>query len=51
MSEELLNEVVEAFSFEGVLKKKKPYGSGHINDTFLLTFDIERMGMISFCNE
>ena len=46
MSEELLNEVVEAFSFEGVLKKKKPYGSGHINDTFLLTFDIERMGMI-----
>ena len=46
MSEELLNEVFEAFSFEGVLKKKKPYGSGHINDTFLLTFDIERMGMI-----
>ena len=36
MSEELLNEVVEAFSFEGVLKKKKPYGSGHINDTYRL---------------
>ena len=46
MSEELLNEVVEAFSFEGVLKKKKPYGSGHINDTFLLTFDISGMGML-----
>ena len=46
VSEALLNEVIEAFSFEGALKQKGSYGSGHINDTFLLTFDIERMGMI-----
>lgn len=42
----LLEEVIHAFDFEGVLKKKRPYGSGHINDTFLLTFEIERMGRI-----
>lgn len=42
----LLEEVIRAFDFEGTLKKKRPYGSGHINDTFLLTFEIERMGRI-----
>lgn len=48
MNEEiLLEEVINAFTFEGVLIKKKPYGSGHINDTFKLTFEIERMGTIA----
>ena len=46
VDELLLDETINAFAFEGVLKRKVPYGSGHINDTFLLTFDIERMGQI-----
>ncbi|MCD8149432.1 MAG: aminoglycoside phosphotransferase family protein [Clostridiales bacterium] len=31
-------DVLRNFSFEGVLSDLRPYGSGHINDTYLLTF-------------
>jgi len=44
-----LNEAVTAasnFQFEGTLCKVEPYGSGHINDTFLLTYTIGKMGCI-----
>lgn len=31
-------EAISGFLFEGTLLDEKPYGSGHINDTFLLTY-------------
>ena len=34
------DEAIAAFKFDGVLTGECPYGSGHINDTFLLTFDV-----------
>ena len=37
-------EPVAHFQYEGVLASEGPYGSGHINDTFLLTFDVEGEG-------
>lgn len=40
------DEVISHFDFEGILVKEGPYGSGHINDTFLLVFDIAGMGQI-----
>lgn len=36
-----MNEVISHFQFSGTLKDEIPYGSGHINDTFRLTFDTE----------
>lgn len=33
-----VREVIEQFDFHGTLKDWAPYGSGHINDTYLLTF-------------
>lgn len=41
VNKELLYEVIEHFHFEGILKTIKPYGSGHINDTYLLEYTIE----------
>ena len=34
------NEAIAGFPFEGILVSENPYGSGHINDTFLLVFDL-----------
>lgn len=42
----LKDEAIANFRFEGTLIDERPYGSGHINDTFLLTFDISGMGII-----
>lgn len=39
-------EAINHFLFEGRLISEGPYGSGHINDTFLLTFAIAEMGQI-----
>lgn len=36
---EMIDATVNAFNLKGVLKEKKPYGNGHINDTFLLICD------------
>lgn len=41
-----INEAIGHFSFEGMLVEENPYGSGHINDTFLLRFQIADMGSI-----
>lgn len=41
-----LDEAIGQFQFEGILVDDKPYGSGHINDTFLLRFNIAEMGTI-----
>lgn len=39
-------EAINNFRFQGTLVEDKPYGSGHINDTFLLTYDIPNMGKV-----
>lgn len=38
---ELINEVIDHFSFPGELTERVPWGNGHINDTFLLTYQNE----------
>ena len=38
VSEEQLKEAINGFQFEGNLISIKPYGSGHINDTYLSDF-------------
>ena len=35
-----IGEILQGFGFEGKLVSHKPYGSGHINDTYLLEFDV-----------
>ena len=43
-NENLLKEVISQFDFVGEVIQIRPYGSGHINDTYLLTFEIGDMG-------
>lgn len=43
---ERVNEAIENFAFEGKLTECCPYGSGHINDTYLLSYEIGAMGRI-----
>ena len=45
VSEEQLKEAINGFQFEGNLISIKPYGSGHINDTYLLTYEIGKNGI------
>lgn len=40
MSKGLKNEAIAHFCYEGILVDERPWGSGHINDTYLLTFDL-----------
>jgi len=44
--EEQLKEAINGFQFEGNLICAKPYGSGHINDTYLLVYEIGKMGSL-----
>lgn len=46
MGKGLKDEAIANFRYEGVLVDERPYGSGHINDTYLLTFEIAEMGQI-----
>ena len=39
-------EAIENFQYGGELIDVRPYGSGHINDTYLLTFKVGEMGKI-----
>ena len=39
--EEICRKVAENFQFAGKITKMSPYGSGHINDTFMLTCELE----------
>ena len=39
ISGDLINEVIENFCFNGTLVTQVPWGNGHINDTFLLTYE------------
>lgn len=38
----IINELVNAFQFEGELLSYKTYGSGHINDTFYVEFSTDK---------
>lgn len=42
----ILNEVIDHFDFVGEMISCEPYGSGHINDTYLLEYKIKHMGII-----
>lgn len=46
ISGEQITEVIEHFQYTGTLIKCEPYGSGHINDTFLLVYDLIDRGEI-----
>lgn len=35
-----IDEVAAQFAIEGRLKEKTAYGNGHINDTFLLVYEL-----------
>lgn len=39
-----IDEAIANFRYEGILVSDRAYGSGHINDTFLLTFDCGEEG-------
>ena len=39
VSELQIREAVANFNFVGRLKSRRPFGSGHINDTYLLVFE------------
>ena len=41
-----LQEAIRNFQFEGALVKAEPYGNGHINDTYLLVYEIGEMGIV-----
>ena len=44
VTEAQINEAINSFEYEGKLLSWQPYGSGHINDTYLLVFEIGKMG-------
>ena len=46
VTSEQLDEAIANFQYEGELVQKGPYGSGHINDTFLLVYEIAEMGQL-----
>lgn len=39
LTKKQLQEAAENFDFQGTLTHMEPYGNGHINDTYLLTFE------------
>ena len=47
MGKGMIEEAVQNFRYGGKLIDMRPYGSGHINDTYLLTFAIEEMGKMN----
>ena len=46
ITDQLKQEVLSAYGFHGTLLSAEPHGNGHINDTFLLVFDIYGMGRL-----
>lgn len=41
-----VKEVINQFDFSGELFTMEPFGSGHINDTYLVKFKIKHMGIV-----
>lgn len=48
MSNPLILEAIEGFAIEGKLLSYEKYGSGHINDTFLVCYDMNGLGRLRF---
>ncbi len=48
LSKEHKEEIVSAFHFKGTMIDMVPYGSGHINDTFLLTYKREEGVVVKY---
>lgn len=46
VSKEVLHEALHHFQYAGTLIRILPFGSGHINDTYLAVFDIGGMGQV-----
>ena len=46
INNEKVMEIAEHFQFEGELVEVKKWGNGHINDTFLLIYQIGKMGRL-----
>lgn len=46
LTNEIVKEAIANFEFQGELEEYGPYGSGHINDTYLLRYRIGEMGTI-----
>ncbi len=46
LTQERIHQAIRHFKFEGTLTDCRPYGSGHINDTYLLSYRIGEMGML-----
>ncbi len=42
--EEKLKQICNQFTFKGVFKLAEPYGDGHINDTFKVTYMVDDVG-------
>ncbi|MBQ8278581.1 MAG: aminoglycoside phosphotransferase family protein [Roseburia sp.] len=40
-------EIAKAFCYEGTLMDAKRFGNGHINDTYLLTYEVGKMGILN----
>lgn len=38
LTDSIITNAISQFAIEGTLTEKQPYGNGHINDTFLLTY-------------
>lgn len=43
-----MDHIIKQFTFEGTLLEKKPWGNGHINDTFLLVFEVPEKGRVRY---
>ena len=43
-----MEKTIRQFTFEGVLQEKKPWGNGHINDTYLLVFEVPGKGIVRY---
>lgn len=41
-------EIIDNFQFEGVLLEEMPWGNGHINDTFLLVYEVPEKGKVRY---
>ena len=39
LTDAIIENAIAQFAIEGTLKEKRPYGNGHIHDTFLLTYE------------
>lgn len=44
---EQIVEIAKAFCYEGTLMGVRAFGNGHINDTYLLTYEIGKMGIMN----